>query len=93
MTVSTTDDAELRMGLGWEVWFLLALLAGAAFAAFFTMTTLGAALDVPVSHIVTRAVTGEPDLDPRRLFTGLTAAAVCAVVATVVIRTTDWQRD
>jgi hypothetical protein len=90
--VSRTDDAGLRVGLGWEVWFLLTLLAGAAIAAFFTMSVLGFALDVPVSQHVTN-LTRQPDLDPRRLLTGLTVTAACAIVATIVVRTTDWHRD
>lgn len=88
--MSRTDDAELKVGLGWEVWFLLALLAGGAIAALVTMMLLGAGLDVPTApHVAT--ITREPDLDPRRMLAGLTGSVVCVAVATVVIRTTDWQ--
>lgn len=90
--MSRTDDAELKVGLGWEVWFLLALLAGGAIAASVTLTLLGASLDLPTAPHVT-TITREPGVDPERLMSGLTAAAACAAVATLVIRTTDWHRD
>lgn len=85
--MSTTDD-DTRIGLGWEVWMILAVLAVVGsigpilFGLIGGMVDTGPAVTLPMTEV---------SLDPRRLATGISGALVFTLLAVRLIRTTDWQ--
>lgn len=87
MTVSTTDDDATRIGLGWEVSFLLGCLAAVGLAIPFLVGLVGGFTDPGTGP----PPTGEPvDLDVGRVVIGATVAAMFALLASALIRRTDW---
>jgi hypothetical protein len=86
--VSTTDNE--RLGLGWEVWFLLLGLAVGGLALTFLPGIIGVAFEVgPPNPLPTEPVT----VDTGRLVVGVGMACAFAAVAIRIIRTTDWRLD
>ena len=86
--MSRTDDE--RLGLGWEVWFLLALLVAGALVSLQVLGLMGAgfeAVERPSSH------RGSVGVDLRRLLIGGSVASTLAAAAIRLIRTTDWNLD
>jgi hypothetical protein len=82
--VSTTDDE--RLGLGWEVWFLLFGLAVGGLALTFGI--IGVAFGIgPPNPMPMEPVT----VDTGRLVVGVGMAGAFAAVAIRIIRTTDWR--
>lgn len=82
-----TEDG-LRVGLGWEVWYLLGLLALAGLATIVVVLLLGVGLDPAASarHPGPRAV-----IDPWRALVGGIGALLLALAAAAVVAKTDWQ--
>ena len=87
--MSKTDDE--RLGLGWEVWFLVSILGAGGLAAFVVMNVMGLALD-PVASVspVTARVVQDPGLDLGRFILGCSGAIACAASVIGLIRSTDW---
>lgn len=85
--MSKIDD---RLGLGWEVWFLVLGLAIGGVAALVVPGLIGLAIDVAERNPTPG---GPVTIDPRRLAGGVAAAVALAAIAGWIIRTTDWRRD
>lgn len=85
--MSTIDDGT-RIGLGWEVWMILAVLAVVGSIGPILFGLIGGRFDT--GSAVTLPMTEIP-LDPRRVAAGISAAAVFTLLAVRLIRTTDWQ--
>jgi len=86
--VSTTDDE--RLGLGWEVWFLLIGLAAGVVGLALLRGIIGAGFDVGPPN----PIPGEPAMvDLRRLAVGVGLAFASSAMAVRIIRTTDWRLD
>ncbi|MEX2653635.1 MAG: hypothetical protein WD532_01255 [Acidimicrobiia bacterium] len=84
--MSTTDDGT-RIGLGWEVWFLLGCVAVAGAVVPVLVGLIGGFTDPGTRP----PPTGAPvDLDARRVVVGATAAAMFSLLAAALIRQTDW---
>ena len=84
--MSKIDDADLRVGLGWEVWFLLAILAGGSLAIFVGLNLIGIGLDS--TDVIVHAGPGV-DADPRRLLVGGSVAIVFATLTARLVRSID----
>lgn len=84
--MSKTEDE--RLGLGWEVWFLLVLLAAGALVAIQVLGLLGAGFDTVSERRLPRGTVG---IDLRRLLVGGSAAVALAGAATRLIVLTDWR--
>ena len=83
----TTDDGT-RIGLGWEVWLILAVLAGVGFVGPLLFGLIGGMVDTgPAGTLSTPNV----PLDPSRLAAGISGALVFTLLAVGLIRTTDWR--
>ena len=83
--MSKTEDE--RLGLGWEVWFLVAGLAAGAVVAIQVVAVIGAGFDVATQPSSSRGAVG---VDLRRLLVGGSAAVVLAGAAIRIILTTNW---
>ncbi|MEX1004934.1 MAG: hypothetical protein WD990_14210 [Acidimicrobiia bacterium] len=83
--MSKTEDEGL--GLGWEVWFLLAVLATGGFLAVMSVSLIGGvAVAVDQQPISGDAVA----VDLRRLVAGGAAAVALVVAAVRLLVITDW---
>lgn len=94
-TVSTTDGGETP---GWEVWFLLAVLAIGCGAALVVLAVgvggiAGFESAPQISASVSPAPASAPVPEPGRMAVGVVGALVFGVAATWIIRTTDWAND
>ncbi|HVR33597.1 MAG TPA: hypothetical protein VMS74_12945 [Acidimicrobiia bacterium] len=88
--MSKTDDE--RLGLGWEVWFLVSMLGAGGLAAFVLLNVMGLAFDPVASNSIlapARAVPS-PGLDLGRFILGCSGAIACAAFVISLIRSTDW---
>lgn len=86
--MSRTEDE--RLGLGWEVWFLLALLAAGALAALQILGLIGGGFD---SVTQPRGHRGSVEIDPRRLVLGGSVAIALGTAAIRLILSTTWHLD
>ena len=88
--MSKTDDE--RLGLGWEFWFLVSILAAGGLGAFVVLGVLGLALDPVASPWPPppRSLVPGPDLDTGRLILGCSAAILCSAFVIGLVRSTDW---
>jgi hypothetical protein len=83
--VSKSEDD--RLGLGWEVWFLIGMLAIGSQALLLVPLVFGAGIDIlpPASGL-----SPAPKVDVGRLLAGSGGAVFFGVLASWLIRTTDW---
>ena len=84
--MSRTDDE--RLGLGWEVWFLLAILGVGGIAGLIVPNIIGVGFEAVATHTAPR---GHVTLEWPRVVVGGSGAVVFATVAVRITRTTDWQ--
>jgi hypothetical protein len=84
--VSKSEDD--RLGLGWEVWFLIAMLAIGSQALILVPLVFGAAMDIPSPA---SGIPSAPAVDFGRLLAGGGGAVFFGVLASWLIRTTDWR--
>lgn len=84
----SSTEIEFRIGLGWEVWFLIGLVGLAGLAMAVTVLVVGAGLDPVASarHPGTGAA-----VDPRRVLAGGIGALTLALSAAAVAATTEWR--
>lgn len=81
-----TDDGS-RLGLGWEVWMILGVLAVVGLAGPLLFGLIGGMVDT--GSAATRSTPGV-NLDPRRVAAGVSGALTFTLLAVFLIRTTDW---
>lgn len=86
--MSKIDDE--RLGLGWEVWFLLAILGVGGILGLLVPNIIGIGFDVAAPNTAPR---GDVKFEWLRVVIGTSAAAVFATVAVRIARTTDWHID
>ncbi len=85
--MSTTDDGT-RIGLGWEVWMILGVLAVVGLVGPLLVGLIGGVVDTgPAATRFTRDV----PIDPSRVAAGISGALIFTLLAVGLIRTTDWQ--
>ena len=82
----TTDDGT-RLGLGWEVWMILGVLAVVGLTGPLLFGLIGGIVDT--GSAVTRS-TPAVSLDPSRVAAGVSGALTFTLLAVFLIRTTDW---
>lgn len=84
--MSKIDDE--RLGLGWEVWFLLAILGVGGILGLLVPNIIGVGFDAVATHTAQR---DQVMLEWPRVAVGSIAAAGFATLAIRLFRTTEWQ--
>jgi hypothetical protein len=87
----TDELGTERLGLGWEVWFLVAVLMVAALALVVVPVLIAVGFD-EARHEITH-LSRSVEVVPARVVFGAVGAMALAVLTGHIVRTTDWNLD